>query len=252
MRTSNPALRESIFRIHGYDGIQGKMSMQGTAIKTFFLLSLASLTAGWIWYKFADVSIISHAKDIMTYLTLSTIGAFILSICTIFKPSWAPVTASLYALLEGVVLGSLSLILDRQYPGIVLQALPLTFGTLVAMLVIYNSGLIKVNHKFRMIMFSAMSAICLVYMLSWILSFFRINLPFIHSSGTIGVLFSLFVVGIAAFNLLLDFDFIEKGQAYGAPKYMEWYGAFSLMISLVWLYVEILRLLAKLRERDRR
>lgn len=251
MKTSNPALHSNIFIVDSHDRTQS-MTMQGTAMKTFFLLGLATLSAGWVWHKFSTISIITNFQSITTYVIVGSIAGFIVALCTIFKPSWSPITAPIYALLEGLALGSISLILDKQYPGIVAQALPLTFGTLAAMLIIYSLGIIRVTHRFRMMVFSATSAICFVYCLSCTLSFFGVYMPYIHDSGMIGIAFSFFVVGIASFNLLLDFDFIQKGQEHNAPKYMEWYGAFSLMVSLVWLYLEILHLLAKLRDRKRR
>lgn len=251
MKTSNPALRSNVFIVDSHELTQS-MTMQGTAIKTFFLLALATLSAGWLWHKFADISIITNFQSITTYAIGGSIAGFILALCTIFKPSWSPITAPIYALFEGLALGSISLVLERQYPGIVLQALPLTFGTLAMMLIIYTLGIIKVTHRFRMMIFSATAAIGFVYLLSSILRFFGVMMPYIHDSGTIGIAFSLFVVGVASFNLLLDLDFIHKGEEHHAPKYMEWYGAFSLMVSLVWLYIEILNLLVKLRERKRR
>ena len=150
--------------------------------------------------------------------------------------------------LEGFFIGGISAIFEVQFSGIVFQAVALTFGTLFAMLVTYRLGLIKVTEKFKMGVVAATGAIFVVYLLSFVLSMFSINVPFIHSGGTIGILFSLFVIVIAALNLVLDFDFIEKGVEHGAPKYMEWYGGFGLIITLVWLYIEFLRLLSKLRQ----
>ncbi|MEM7173942.1 MAG: Bax inhibitor-1/YccA family protein [Bacteroidota bacterium] len=250
LRTSNPALHQRAFVMSNH-GFTATMTIGGTAMKTIFLLGLASLSAGWVYYQFTDLSIMTHSKDIGVYLGIGCIGAFIFSLFTIFKPSWAFFTAPSYALLEGLLLGSLSLIVDRQCPGIVAHALPLTFATLLVMLFLYSSGIIRVTHRFTMMILVSMGAIGMVYLLSSILRLFHIQLPYIHESGPIGILFSVFVVGISAFSLVLDFDFIHKAEAYGSPKYMEWYGAFSLMLTLVWLYLEILRLLIKLRGRRR-
>ncbi|MEM7009483.1 MAG: Bax inhibitor-1/YccA family protein, partial [Thermodesulfobacteriota bacterium] len=186
--------------------------------------------------------------SLMYWLYGGLIGGLIFAFITIFKKTWAPITAPIYAILEGLAIGGISAIFELQFSGIVFQAVSLTFGTLFAMLVTYRLGLIKVTEKFRMGVVAATGAIFVVYLLSFVLGFFSINVPFIHSGGTIGILFSLFVVVIAALNLVLDFDFIEKGAEHGAPKYMEWYGAFGLIITLVWLYIEFLRLLSKLRQ----
>jgi len=172
---------------------------------------------------------------------------------TIFKPSFAPWTAPVYAAFEGIFLGTLSYIIENQlgraYPGIAIQAVSLTAGTLCIMLFVYATGLVKVTDRLRAGIVAATGAICLVYLVAFALSFFGVAVPFIQSATPIGIGFSLFVVGLAAFNLLLDFDFIEKGARLEAPKYMEWYGAFGLMVTLVWLYLEILRLLRKLQDR---
>nr|MDP9323819.1 Bax inhibitor-1/YccA family protein [Acidobacteriota bacterium] len=182
---------------------------------------------------------------------ISVIAGFIVAMVTVFKQSWAPYTTPVYAAVEGVALGGISVVFEARYPGIVSQAVFLTFGTLGALLLAYRSGLIKATENFKLGVVAATGGIALLYLLSFILGFFGVNVPLIHSSGTFGILFSMFVVVIAALNLVLDFDFIEKGAERGAPKYMEWYGAFGLLVTLVWLYLEILRLLAKLQDRRR-
>ena len=178
------------------------------------------------------------------------IGGFVVAIVTVFKQTWAPYTTPLYAALEGLALGGISYLFERSYPGIVAQAVFLTFGTLGALLFAYRSGIIRATENFKLGVFAATGGVGVVYLLSFVLGFFGISVPLIHSSGIFGILFSLFVVVIAALNLVLDFDFIEEGAERGAPKYMEWYGAFGLLVTLVWLYLEILRLLAKLQRRD--
>ena len=171
---------------------------------------------------------------------------------TVFKKEWAPVTTPLYAALEGMLLGVVSLFFERTYPGIVFNAVGLTFGVLAALLAAYSSGLIRPSENVKLGIAAATGGIALVYLVSMGLGFFGKSVPFIHDSGPIGIGFSLLVVGIAALNLVLDFDFIETGAQRGAPKYMEWYGAFGLLVTLVWLYLEILRLLAKLQGKGRR
>src|SRR5690606_37262000 len=169
---------------------------------------------------------------------------------TVFKKQWAPVTAPMYALVEGLFLGAISAMFNHLYEGIVMQAVLLTFGTLFALLLAYRSGLVRATENFKLGVVAATGGVMLVYLASIALGLFGINMPMIHESGIVGIGFSLVVVVLAALNLVLDFDFIESGVEQGAPKYMEWYGAFGLMVTLVWLYVEFLRLLAKLQSRD--
>jgi len=188
--------------------------------------------------------------EVAPLMIVGLIGGLIFSMVTIFKKEWSPITAPIYALLEGLVLGGLSAVFDVRYPGIGIQAVSLTFGTLFVLLIAYSSGLIKVTQKFRLGIVAATGGIFVFYMLEMVLGFFGIQFNSINGSGLIGIGFSLIVVAIAALNLVLDFDFIEQGVQVGAPKYMEWYGAFGIMVTLVWLYIEILRLLSKLRSRN--
>jgi uncharacterized YccA/Bax inhibitor family protein len=178
---------------------------------------------------------------------------FITAIVVIFKKEWAAYLTPVYALFEGVFLGGISAIYNNVFaktaPGIVTQAVLLTFGAVIAMYLLYRFRIIKVTEQFRSIIFIATAGIAIFYLLAVVLRMFHVDIAFIHEGSTLGIVFSLFVVGIAALNLLLDFDMIEKGVAAGAPKYMEWYGAFGLLVTIVWLYLEILRLLAKLANR---
>lgn len=247
MRTANPALNSKTFQDYEV-AASGRetMSMQGTVNRTAFLLILLMLPAFWVWNMFFSSE---SAGAVMPYAIGGAVGGLIVAVITVFKKTWAPATAPLYALLEGAFLGGISAIFEAQYPGIVLQAVFLTFGTLFGLLAAYRSGLIKVTQNFRLGVVAATGGIFLVYMLTWILGFFGVNMPMIHESGIVGIGFSVFVVIIAALNLVLDFDFIESGVEQGAPRYMEWFAAFGLLVTLVWLYVEILRLLAKLNRR---
>jgi uncharacterized YccA/Bax inhibitor family protein len=248
MRTNNPTLNAKTFT--GFAPMTETMSIQGTVNKTFILLLLVLGSAAWIWSRFYSALEPSLALPaIIPWMFGGAIGGFIVALVTIFKKSWAGVTAPIYALLEGLFLGGLSAILEASYPGIVIQAVGLTFGTLFCMLAAYTSRIIKPTEKFKLGVVAATGGIMLIYLASFLLGLFGVPIPYIHGSGLIGIGFSLFVVVIAALNLVLDFDFIEQGAARAAPKYMEWYGAFGLMVTLVWLYIEILRLLAKLRRR---
>ena len=251
MRSGNPALSSSTFESFPYAAAESGnvMTLQGTTVKTGVLLGLAVASAAVTWILFVRGNAL-----VMPLVIGGAIAGLILAIATIFKHNWAPVTAPLYALAEGLFLGGISAIYETAapmgYKGIVFQAVCLTFGTLLIMLTAYQSGVIKVTENFKLGVVAATGGILLVYVIGWIMSFFGAGIPYIHQSGWIGIGFSLFVVVIAALNLVLDFDFIEEGVARGAPKYMEWYGAFGLMVTLVWLYLEILRLLAKINSRD--
>ena len=251
MRTGNPALRAQTFVTAGRAATPAEaMSIQGTVNKTGLLLVLTLLGAGWTWrIFFAAGADAAAAQAVSPYLWGGLIGGLVLALVTIFKRTWSPVTAPLYALVEGLFLGGLSALFEAKFPGIVLQAVALTFGTLFALLFAYTSRLIKVTENFKLGVVAATGGIFLVYMATMILGFFGVGMPYIHGSGIMGIGFSLFVVVIAALSLVLDFDFIEKGAEVGAPRYMEWYAAFGLMVTLIWLYIEILRLLAKLRSR---
>ena len=251
MRSGNPALGENTFldigsgRVVSRDG--STMTLNGTVNKSGILLALILVTAAFVWDKYEGPQ---STSAIMPWVAMGGIGGFILAMITIFKKTWAPVTAPAYALLEGLFLGGISAMFEARFPGIVMQAVGLTFGTLAALLMAYRSGLIRATENFKLGVVAATGGIFILYLVSFGMSFFGKSIPFIHESGLMGIGFSAFVVVIAALNLVLDFDFIENGVEQGAPKYMEWYGAFGLMVTLVWLYLEILRLLAKLQSRD--
>jgi uncharacterized YccA/Bax inhibitor family protein len=253
MKTSNPALGSKTFQNlpgAGYGGLvdaANRMSVSGTVHKTGILLVCAMATAAWVWHLFMQSR---DMADVAPWLMLGAFGGFVMAMVTVFKKDWSPVTAPLYALLEGLVLGGLSAIFELRYPGIAFQAVGLTFGTLFVLLMAYTSGIIKVTDKLRLGIVAATGGIMLFYLAEMILGFFHVQFLAINGAGPMGIVFSLVVVGIAALNLVLDFDFIEQGASYGAPKYMEWYGAFGIMVTLVWLYLEILRLLSKLRSRN--
>jgi len=241
MRTGNPALGGNTFSSVGSVSPENAMTIQGTANKTLILLMFVIGAAMWAW---------NRPMEFVPYFLWILGGGFVLGLITIFVKTAAPVTAPLYALVEGLLIGCISFFFEKMYPGIVIQAVGLTFGTLFALLLAYQSRLIKVTQNFRLGVIAATGGVALYYLASIILStFFKIQVPLIHESTPLGIAFSVFVVVIAALNLVLDFDFIEKGAQANAPKYMEWYGAFGLMVTLIWLYFEILRLLAKTRRR---
>ena len=248
MRTANPALNDKTFRGLGYAAdASDMMTIQGTVNKTGILLLFLFLTAGWTWNSFFETG---NPAAIAPLTMVGAFGGFIVAMVTVFKKTWAPITAPLYAALEGLFLGGISAVFEARFPGIVIQAVALTFGTLFSLLLAYKSGVIKPTENFKLGIVAATGGIGLIYFVTIILGFFGIQMPFIHDSGILGIGFSLFVVVIAALNLVLDFDFIENGAEAGIPKYMEWYAAFGLLVTLVWLYIEILRLLSKLNSRD--
>jgi len=222
------------------------MTLNGTVQKTALLLFGVVATATLSWRRTAGTE---DPSALLPYILIGGLGGFIVALVTIFKKEWSPVTAPLYAVLEGLFLGVISAMFEAMYPGIVFQAVILTFGTLASLLLAYQTGLIRATENFKLGVTAATGGIALIYLVGFVMSFFGAGIPYIHESGMIGIGFSLFVVVIAALNLVLDFDFIENGVEKGAPKYMEWYASFGLLVTLIWLYLEILRLLSKLRSR---
>ena len=249
MRSGNPALGKNTFLDVGSGSVVGgeAMTINGTVNKTGLLLLILALSAAYTWSKFVGPESLAV---ITPMIWVGGIGGFVFALITIFKKTWAPYTAPIYALLEGLLLGGLSAMMELRFPGIVMQAVVLTFGTLAALLMAYRSGLIRATENFKLGVVAATGGIALLYLVDIGMGFFGHSMGFIHNSSWISIAFSGFVVVIAALNLVLDFDFIEQGVAAGAPKYMEWYGAFGLIVTLVWLYLEILRLLSKLNSRN--
>lgn len=245
-RSSNPALSEQIFAKQRATTSSEVMTIEGTKYKTFIMLALVVLGAVYTW-RLAFMG----SPSVSTWMIVGGIGGFITALITIFSPRNAHITAPIYSVLQGLLLGGLSAFMAAEYGlGIITQAVGLTFATFFFMLILYRSGTIKVTAKFRMGVFAATGAIALMYFISFIMSLFGANIGFIHDAGPIGIIISLVVIAVAALNLTLDFDFIERGANQGAPKYMEWYGAFGLMVTLIWLYIEFLRLLSKLKSRN--
>lgn len=239
-RSGNPTLSESVFQQQGTiaQTRQDAMTLDGTVNKIGILFLLLLVGASISWYQPSQL-----------FIWLGALGGFIVAIVTVFKKEWSPVTAPLYSVLEGLFLGAISVMYANMYEGIVFNAVALTLGIFAAMLMIYRSGLIEVTQKFRMGIIAATGGIALVYLASIVLGFFGINISLVTGSGMFGIGFSLIVVVVAALNLVLDFDLIERGVEASAPKYFEWYTAFGLIITLVWLYLELLRLLSKLQRR---
>jgi uncharacterized YccA/Bax inhibitor family protein len=233
--SSNPAFSQ--FQKINASAIEGKMTLDGAVNKTAILLSLCFAGAFFGW-------------NTPGLIMPAAIIGFILAFITIFRsPAKAKVTAIPYAFVEGLMLGGITGFAESMYPGIAINAVGLTFAIVAAMLFFYKSGIIKPTENFKLMIWSGIVGVFSLYLINFIMMFFGNSIGFIHSNGNFGILFSLFVVGLASMTLVLDFDFIEEAADKGLPKYMEWYSAFSLMVTLIWLYMEVLRLLMKLQSR---
>lgn len=244
MRTANPSLKTEAFGRFKDQGTGRTMTIFGTVNKTFILVLLLLATFVYSWNQF-----ITSPDSSMPLVLIGGIGGFFVALVTIFVPKVSPFTAPVYALLEGLFLGAVSAQYELRYGGIVFQAVLLTIAVLLSLLVIYRSGLIKVTQNFKMGVAAATGAIFVVYLISFIGRFFGFQIPHLHEATPLGIAISVIIVIVAALNLVLDFDFIENASKRRVPKYFEWYGAFGLLVTLVWLYLEILRLLSKLRNR---
>ncbi|WP_284638680.1 Bax inhibitor-1/YccA family protein [Paenibacillus silviterrae] len=243
-RSGNPALNEDTFERQRGSSIGRTMTIDGTVNKAFISLAILLGAAFYTWNMYFN------GHNVAPYLAAGVIGGFILSLVIIFKPTTSPYLVPVYAALEGLFIGGLSARYEAAFSGITVQAVLLTFGVFIALLLAYKTRLIKATENFKLGVVAATGGIALVYLINIVLSFFGMQVPYLHDTGAIGIGISLVIVVIAALNLVLDFDFIENGAKRNAPKYMEWYGAFGLLVTLVWLYIEILRLLSKLRSRD--
>ena len=241
--SSNPTLNESIFQKSLQVDQTEVMTERGTLNKFGFLFLLVLASSSFTWSAFYQ------GKYVIPWAVAAAIIGFILAIITSFVPKYAPYLSPAYALAQGVFLGAISAEFNYSFaqkaPGIVMQAVVLTFGVVIAMFCLYRFRIIKVTEQFKMGVVMATAGIALFYVIAIVMRFFGIPMLLINEGSTIGIVFSLFVVAIAALNLILNFDMIEKGVAMGAPKYMEWYGAFGLLVTIIWLYLEMLRLLSK-------
>jgi len=246
-KSKNPALSTEVFtKAKRVDESSEVMTINGTVNKAA-LLGLMVLTSSLItWNLYQETQDFLLIKP---YVIGGSIAAFIVALVIIFNNTTAPYLSPIYCGLKGLALGGLSAFMEAKFPGIVLQSVILTFGILFSLLTIYRLGIIKATENFKLIVASATAGIAIYYIASLAGGFFGFELPYIHDNSTGGIIFSLFVVVIASLNLVVDFDFIEKGAESKSPKYMEWYAAFGLMITIIWLYLEILRLLAKSRSK---
>jgi uncharacterized YccA/Bax inhibitor family protein len=251
-KSGNPTLTEKMFdkSLEMDANLQGTMTVRGAINKFGFMMLMLIAGAAYNWHLFEELK-----QDTMNLLMMVGIfGGLITAIAIGFKPNWAPFLAPLYALLEGLFIGGISVIMNaafaKSYPGLVMQAVGLTFGVAISMFILYNFRIIKATERFKSVIFTATLGIGIFYLLTMVLRLFGVNVSFMYDSSMLSIGISLFVVAIAALNLILDFDMIEQGAERGAPKFMEWYGAFGLMVTIVWLYIEMLKLLSKLGSRD--
>ncbi len=252
-RTANPALNKKTFS--DFTRAEGSpvMTLAGTVNKIAILLLLVLAGAIYTWklaFTAIETDSLNASRAILPWMIGGGIGGFIVAMITIFKRTAAPITAPIYAILEGLFLGGISAFMEYQYPGIVINAVALTFGILFALLMAYRSKLIKPTENFKLGVFAATGGVAMLYFFSFILRMFGIEIAYLHNSSLLSIGISVVIIIIASLNLVLDFDFIEQGAASSAPKFMEWYAAFGLIVTLVWLYLEILRLLSKLASRN--
>jgi uncharacterized YccA/Bax inhibitor family protein len=248
LKSGNPTLTEKIFSKSLSTADEGTMTVRGTLNKFGFIFLMMMASAAYTWQAFYN------GQNVMGYMWGGMIGGLIIAIVITLKRSWSGYLAPLYGLCEGLFVGAISALINYamadKYPGIILQAVSLTFGAAIAMFLLYNFRVIRATEKFKSIIFTATAGIAIFYLIAMVLRMFGIDIPFLHEGSALGIGFSVFVVAIAALNLIMDFDMIETGSEMGAPKYMEWYCAFGLLVTIVWLYIEILRLLSKIGSRD--
>lgn len=247
-KSGNPVISQKAFDKARVQSGSDVMTIRGTMNKFGFMFLMVLAAASFTW------SLFYQNVNVMPWAFGAAIGGFVLALVMTFKPAWSPYLALGYALLEGLFLGAVSALFNaafaESYPGIVMQSVLLTLGTCGAMYAFYHFGIIRATNTFKKVVITATAGIALFYLISMVLRLFGVQMPYLHDNGLIGIGISVFIVAIAALNLILDFDRIEQGAACGAPKYFEWYSAFGLLVTIVWLYLEILRLLSKLASRD--
>jgi uncharacterized YccA/Bax inhibitor family protein len=247
-KSGNPTLTEKMFdKTASMEATnQGVMSVRGTINKFGFLMFMVIAGAAYNWQVFEQ----KGAGSMQVLMMVGLFGGLIAALGIMFKPNWAGFLAPLYALLEGLFIGGISAVFNamfaKNYPGLVMQAVGLTFGVAIAMFLLYNFRIIRATEKFKSVIIASTLGIGIFYLITLVLSMFGVNVSFMHDSSPLSIGISLFVVAIASLNLILDFDMIEQGAERGAPKFMEWYGAFGLLVTIVWLYIEMLKLLSKL------
>jgi uncharacterized YccA/Bax inhibitor family protein len=245
-RTGNPGLNDRTFSGLPRVSLGEAMTLQGTINKSFLLLVVLLASALWPWSQFFTSG---NPAAVYPAMLVGAVAGLVLALIISFKATLAPYLSIPYAACEGLVIGGVSAVLEKRYPGIAIQAVGLTAGVMAALLLAYTLRIIRVTQRFRAIVVGATGAIALLYLVSFVLGLFHVAVPFLNDASPLSMGVSLVIIGVAALNLVLDFDLIESGVAQGAPRYMEWYAAFGLLVTLVWLYLEILRFLSKARQR---
>jgi len=244
-KTSNPTLGQDIINRYAYAATDRTMTVQGTIKKIFALLLLVIGAAAFTWSK-VNMSFELGEPSVRGWMIGGSIAGFVLAIVITVKKELATFLSPIYAICEGLFIGAISAYFEMMFPGIIMRAVLLTFSVFFGMIFLFRIKLIRATQRFRSIILAATAGIALAYLVTFIVGLFGVNMAFMYNGGTLGIVISLIIVAIAALNLILDFDFIEKGAECGLPAYFEWYGAFGLMVTIVWLYVEILRLLVKI------
>lgn len=244
-QSGNPTLSEKVFDRSLSTGDNGTMTVRGSINKFGFLMLMVIAGAAYTWHLYASF----QEQTMSMFMWGGVIGGLITALIISFKPTTARFLAPLYGLLEGFFIGAISAVLNaafsEKYPGLIMQAVGLTFGVALAMFLLYNFRIIRATQRFKSVVFGATAGIAIFYLITLVLRMFNVDLPFMYNASPLGIGISIFIVAIAALNLILDFDMIEQGANAGAPKYMEWYGAFGLLVTMVWLYIEILKLLSR-------
>ena len=249
-KTANPALNRNTFLDFTVAAEGQAMTIQGTVNKLFLMTALLLAGAVYTWKIYYDAFSVqpeTAARSVSGWLIGGAVGGLIVALVTAFKKTWSPYTAPVYAVLEGLVLGAISATAESAYHGVVIQAVVITFGILISLLFAYKSRLIKPTQNFRLGVAAATGGVFFLYLITFLLNMFGVPVGYLHNGSFLAIIINVAVIIIAALNLVLDFDFIEQGAEHGAPKYMEWYAAFGLMVTLVWLYIEVLRLLLQTR-----
>ena len=252
-RTGNPALNKNTFAGFAAAEQDSAMTISGTVNKIILMLLFVLGGAFYTWrmaFEAIQLDPVGASRAILPWMIGGGIGGFVVAIITVFKRQWAGITGPIYAVLEGLFLGGISAFFEARYPGIVIQAVALTFAILFVLLFAYKTRIIKPTENFKLGVFAATGGVMMLYLVSFILNLFGVPVGYLHNNSLLSIGISVVIVIIASLNLVLDFDFIEQGAASSAPKYMEWYAAFGLMVTLIWLYIEILRLLSKIASRN--
>lgn len=244
MKSSNPILREEVIQ-NGYSVNEHPMTVSGTMNKLLVLCAVMLISAAAVYYQFS----LGRYDFVRSVMPAGCIIGLIVAIVLAFNQKLSPYLTPVYAFAQGAAISGISCFFEAAYPGIVIQAVSITMLTVLSMALLFKSGLIRATERFKSIIFTATAAIAGFYLISLVLMFFHVNIPYFTSTSPVAFVINVAIAVIAALNLIIDFDFIEKGSQNMMPAVYEWYGAFGLLVTVLWLYIEILRLLARARKR---